>query len=353
MLNTDSIICAIRNYTSGIYRREEYPALYAQWEDWRVRRPLRGIRVLDATPLFANTLLKFVPLLAGGAELTVATQDAIPHDPALIPLLAQWGIPHVHNARAGEYDCILDCGGVHAGLSPRCGFVELTRSGYYHYQKAEKPVILVDDSRIKAIETCLGTGEGYLRGMKQLGYTDFRGRRILIFGFGKVGRGIAFYSVREGAVVSAVDEPDIRVPDSVRLISRYDREAVREAVRNAWCVVTATGIFNAMHGNGAAEELLHGTQLVAAMGVENEWGDELPPERILNHNVPLNFCLKEPTRMRYIDPTMALSNAAVPELLSGSLPGGIQKISSRIENNYWKIVEQNGLIADELRESGI
>ena len=353
MQNRDQIISSILDYNRQRYRPAEYPALAAQTEEWRGSLPLNGVRILDATPLYANTLMKYVPLLAGGAELTAATHDAIPYDPAMVELLARWGVPHVHNASGGEYDCILDCGGVHASLDPRYGFVELTRSGFYHYQSARKPVILADDSRIKTIETCLGTGEGFLRGMKQLGYKDFRGCRLVVFGYGKVGRGVAYYSVREGAEVIAVDEPGTAVRPPVKLVSRHDREAVVRAVREAWCVVTVTGIRNAMAGNGAAEELLRGKQLVAAMGVENEWGDTLPPERILNRNVPLNFMLDEPTRLRYIDPTMALSNAGVPELLKGSLPAGIRKIAPEIEEHYWKIVERDGLIADELKGCGL
>ena len=353
MKNNDFVISQILTYSRPHYQENEYPVLVSQMKEWQHSRPLKGIRILDATPLFANTLLKYLPLLAAGAELTVATHDAIPFNPEILPLLETWGVSHVHNTRSGRYDCILDCGGVHAGLSPEYGFGELTRSGYYHYQAVRKPVILVDDSRIKAIETCLGTGEGFLRGMKALGHTGFQGRDLVIFGFGKVGRGIAFYSLREGAHVSVVDDPGISVPENVKLISRHDREAVREAVRKAWCVVTATGIRNAMHGNGAAEELLHGPQLVAAMGVENEWGDSLPPDRILNRNVPLNFLLPEPTRLRYIDPTMALSNAAALELVGGGLSPGIQKISSETEQYYWRIIERSSLFADELRRSGL
>jgi len=353
MQGNRNIIKSIQEYSRDTYRPEEYPALNEQMQEWRSEQPLRGIRILDGTPLFANTLLKYVPLLAAGAELTAATHDAIPYDPAMLPLLEQWGIRHVHNDRSGEYDCILDCGGVHSCLTPKYGFGELTRSGYYHYQQCPQPVILVDDSRIKAIETCLGTGDGFLRGMKQLGYTDFRNRRIVVFGYGKVGRGIAFYARREGAEVLVVDDPDMSVQPNIKLISRFDRKTVLEAVRTAWCVVTATGIRHAMRGNGAAEEILRGSQLAAAMGVEDEWGDELPPDRILNRNVPLNFMLKEPTRLRYIDPTMALLNVAALELLKGGLPSGIQKIASEVENHLWQAVEREGLITDELKESGI
>ena len=353
MKNAQEIISFIQAYSRNSYRQEEYPALSAQTAFWQQTRPLEGVRILDATPLFANTLLKYVPLLAAGAELTAATHDGIPYDPAMLPLLNQWGLPHVHNAGDGSYDCILDCGGVHAELNPKLGFGELTRSGFYHFSRTASPVILVDDSRIKTIETCLGTGDGFLRGMKQLGYNDFQNRKVLIFGFGKVGRGIAYYAAREGAEVIVADRPGVPVPEYVKKISCEDRTAVREAVRNAWCVVTATGIRGAMCGNGAAEELLAGHQLVAAMGIEDEWCGTLPPERILNQGSPLNFLLTEPTRLRYIDPTMALSNAAALELKTHHFPPGIRKIDSAVEQHYWKIVESGELIAGELKGTGI
>ncbi len=344
---------AVLEYTGRFYRKNEYPALADQMTEWKETRPLAGLRILDSTPLFTNTLLKYVPLLLAGAELTAATNDRIPYDKSLIPLLESWGIPHRHNADSGTYDCILDCGGVHAALRPRYGTGELTRSGFYQYCHADFPVILVDDSRIKAIETCLGTGDGFLRGMQESGYTDFRNKRLVLFGYGKVGRGIAWYSRKAGAEVIVVDVPGTAVPEDIRLISRYDREEVLQAVRTAWCVVTATGVRDAMTGNGAAEEIRKGPQLVAAMGVENEWGSELPPERILNHNQPLNFILPEPTRLRYIDPTMALSNAAVLELCRGNYPAGIRRISPETEKHYRDVTERHGVIAEELQGAGL
>lgn len=42
--------------------------------------------------------------------------------------------------------------------------------------------------------------------------------------------------------------------------------------------------------------------LLANMGVEDEWGPEIPKNRLLNEGRPLNFILPDPTQMRYIDP---------------------------------------------------
>ena len=285
------IIKSIYDHISKRYDATEYPALRRQIDDWQECKPLQDMHLLDGTPLFTNTLVKFLPLLAGGAELTVAVSDAIPYDAALLPLLAEWGVPVVKNAISGDYDCILDCGGAHARLTPRLGVVELTRSGYYHYESSKLPVILVDDSRVKTIETCLGTGDGFMRGMEALGYNDWKGRNVVSFGYGEVGRGVAYYCHEKGAIVTAVDRTEVVVPEYVTLVDKNDCGKIQTVVKEAWCVVTATGIREALRGNGAAEVLREGKQLVAAIGIEDEWGDELPMERRLCNGQPVNFLL--------------------------------------------------------------
>ncbi len=47
---------------------------------WRQSRPLAGKSVLDATPVFRNTLCKYLALLAGGAQLSVYAHPDIPCD---------------------------------------------------------------------------------------------------------------------------------------------------------------------------------------------------------------------------------------------------------------------------------
>ena len=343
----------ITNHISRRYNVAEYPALQRQVNDWHERKPLPGMKLLDGTPLFTNTLVKFLPLLAGGADLTVAVSDMIPYDATLLPLLEAWGVPIVKNATLGDYDCILDCGGAHSKLTPRLGVVELTRSGYYHYETSELPVILVDDSRVKTIETCLGTGDGFMRGMEQLGYRDWKGKNIVIFGYGKVGRGVAYYCHEKGAVVMAVDKAEVPAAEYVTLIDKNDRKAIQAALREAWCIVTATGVRHALRGNGAAEILRGGDQLVVAIGIEDEWGDELPMERRLCGGQPVNFLLDEPTQLRYIDATMALSNAAVLELKHGRVPAGVHRIPPSVEAYYWQAVEDGGLISNELKGAGL
>ena len=62
----------IRDFLSSYYTPEEWPTLLWQAEEWSQSRPLEGLRVLDGTPLFRNTLGKFMALLAAVSGLICA-----------------------------------------------------------------------------------------------------------------------------------------------------------------------------------------------------------------------------------------------------------------------------------------
>ena len=344
----------IEKFLNSRYAVYEYPALAYQFELWSKTSPLAGIKVLDGTPVFGNTLLKYMNLLAAGADLTVGYCDSIPYDPKIIDFLQSIGVECVYNCDIpGKFDLILDCNAVYRDLQPRYGFVELTRSGAYHFAGSVLPVINVDDSRIKAIETCLGTGESFLRAMEFLGH-KVAGKNIVVMGCGKVGRGVVFYAGRAGAKVVAVDDPAV-VEKCVNgtLVSRFDRKLVMEHLRQAWCVVSSTGKADALADNDYIKILLEGKQIMVNMGVEDEWGKGIPLERMLNDKQPLNFILAEPTLLRYIDPTMALHNQAAAELLKKTYSGGLNKIDRTVHDGYWKIVESKGIIAEELAAAGL
>lgn len=337
----------IEAYLAGRYEPREYPSLQAQTKRFAEERPFAGMSLLDCTPLFANTLLKHLALLAGGAELTVGVSERIPHDPEIVRFLDEIGVSVLRDSASASrhFDVILDCDGSRAELTPRVGVCELTRSGIYHYAKSRVPVVLVDDSRIKEIETSIGTGDGFMRAMRKLGYTEWSGRKVVIFGFGKVGRGVAYRCRREGASVTAVDKKTADLP----------LERIQAAVRECDFVVTATGVKGAMKGYGLGPILRERKEIVvAAIGIEDEWLDELEKGRIVNDGAAVNFALDEPTLLRYIDPTMALSNESAADLLKGvfRVPG-ITPPSAASERICLDPVLACGLITDEILDVDI
>lgn len=355
-MTSDAIVRRIFEHVAGRYDSREYPALRAQTDRWRMVRPFAGATLLDCTPVFANTLLKYVPLLIGGAELAVGVSERIPHDPDVVRFLDEIGLEVLRDSEVPSrpFDVILDCDGSRAELQPRVGVCELTRSGIYHYAESCLPVVLVDDSRIKEIETTLGTGDGFMRGMDKFGHASWNGRKVVVFGFGKVGRGVAYRCVKEGASVTVVDRTDANIPfgclPSVKVVDCRDAEAVRAAVAACDCLVTATGVRGAMTGYGLGPLLRANDRIVvAAIGIEDEWLDSLDHGRIVNGGEAVNFALDEPTLLRYIDPTMALSNQSAADLLAGVFTKpGISRPSEESERLCLAPVLADGLIGDEI-----
>ncbi len=312
---------SIRNYLLPWYPEQEWPTLLKQAEEWSETRPLEGLRILDATPLYRNTLAKFMPLLAAGAELFVPWRPLLPTAPDIEALLPRFGIRRA-GKRDNFFDIILDCAGQSRRLTPTLGACELTRTGVARYERAPFPVFNVDGGRIKRIEAILGTGESFLRAMAQLGYQNVSGQQLLVIGFGKVGRGIVHYALKAGMKVCVADVKDksAELPQGVSFVCVNDSASFHTEALRSWCIVTATGQESALRRKLDAPSIINSPTLLANMGVEDEFGPAIPETRVLNHKKPLNFLLEDPTLMRFIETTMALHNACALELLTADLP---------------------------------
>ena len=329
------------------YSREEFPALLSLMEKWEADTPLRGVSVLDATPVFFNTGLKYLALLSAGAELTVSAAPGIPCDPEAVKFFRECGINVVTDMCFDRsFDCICDCAGKHCHIPSKYGIVELTGSGAHVYRNWNAPVFLADGGKVKVLETGLGTGNGLLRAMLELNTGSPEGRDILIFGGGKVGCGVALALDGAGAKCHVVDIPErVRCRSSkLDIIPINDEEAIKDAISKAWAIVTATGVKDAVANFSA--ELTSSKAFLMNIGVEDEFGSEVPEERVMNKKMPLNFILDEPTLLRYIDPTMALSNIGVVELLSGRCANGLNIPSQEIETELLREVAKGAAASD-------
>ena len=379
------------------YEEREYPALLALAHEWSGTRPFRALRLLVATPVFRNTLLEYRALIAGGADLVVgvagldsgeegAGADAsnagaeMPCDPGIVEVLRGNGIPVIGvqealkmEAAGCGFDLILDCAGQFSACHPRFGFVELTRSGVQFYENSEHPVYVADSGIVKRIETCLGTGEGYVRALAQLGHdfcsdsgADGAGKKFVVFGSGKVGQGIVLQLLRSGASVHVVTDCSLGSnpfldANGVPVTDCNDLDAVASLVRGADFVVTATGVKGALDRPQIVEALLASSAVLANMGVEDEYGLGIPASRVLAEKKPLNFILEEPTHLKYIDASLAL-HAALGELLlresamsgsdgaAASKKAGPMDPPSELEQRILSMTMQDGLIGAEIAE---
>ena len=118
------------------YKRCDYPVLSYQYAQWRSSRPLEGLRILDATPVFENTLAKHAALTAAGALLSVGIDDVMPRNDGTVACLKSLGVPVLEPGDITDpkaFDLVLDCAAAFSSLTPTLGFVELTRSGVLKY----------------------------------------------------------------------------------------------------------------------------------------------------------------------------------------------------------------------------
>ena len=376
-----------------VYEKNEYPALAALESEWTHTRPFYGLRVLVATPIYRNTMTEYRALLAGGATLLVGFSGM--NDPDVVDFLKDWGIPVVTPAEMLEaesrdefVDLVLDCAGPFAVLHPKIGFVELTRSGVHYYKNAEKPVYVADSGIVKRIETSLGTGDGYFRALEKLGFGgDFEGKKLLVFGSGKVGSGIALQGVRRGCNVTVVtdlkrsqsqtansenaeqsaapetmpagDFSAVLEQNGVAVVDCHDYATVASLIENSDFVVTATGVKNALAAPELTEALLSTQANLANMGVEDEYGEAVPAEKVLNAKGPLNFILEEPTHLKYIDTSLALHAALAERLVQEAATledssdaaensAGLRFPPQEIEQRLLTIAIQNGVIGPEI-----
>ena len=343
-------VANLKAYLTEHYAAEEWPTLLEQAEQWRRSRPLEGLRILDATPVFRNTFAKYLALLEAGAELYLPARPAI-CDPHALKQAASFGIPRAAGNQT-EFDIILDCAGQFNRLHPALGFCELTRSGIERLDRVPHPVFVADAGRIKRIETILGTGDGFFRAMHQLGYGDFKGRQLLVVGYGKVGSGVVLHALRRGMRVTVADVRDVQdeLPAGVRFCGMNNPAELTQAITRSWCTVTCSGRINALRRRMDASAVHNSDTLLVNLGVEDEFGADICPERVLNRKVPVNFILEEPTAMRYIETTMALHNACALELLTADLPHRLMPPPADVEERLLQTAAARGLIGNELAE---
>ena len=305
-------------------RPEQYPCTVGV-EHYFVDNPaISGQRVLIAMPLYINSLTAILPWLRAGADVTVTWPKELAPGEGVVELLKECGVDCRHDITETElFDVVLDCTGDHIDIPSRCGYVELTKSGATKYEQHKELVCIdVDASPVKEMETFLGTADGLLRALDQQNLGDLEGKPCLLFGFGKVGRGVAKGLLQRGADLKIVEFPGRYVSGhSLSFVDCRDKNVVHEAVKPSHLVVTVTGVKGLITSCYSPDVFVQSNAILVNMGAEDEYGSGVPKERVENAGVPLNFSLKEPTDMKYLDPTMALYTLSGVLLLDSKLSG--------------------------------
>lgn len=311
---------------------DEKQCTQALLNTWKNTLPLFKQKILINCHLTKATLLIVELFLFSGAEVKVTcTDDLVCHEPIkeIINDLGIYLLPDELSlvAYKNYFDVILDCGAYLANsLVPRKGFVELTHVENSRYQTTNCPVISVDNSFIKRLETSFGTGDGFVRAIKELSLktsSDYRLKTYLIFGYGKVGEGIcaclhrALVPKDRIIVVEANEENRIAAKNKgFRAYSiSQDEQTIKQLLQDSIsCAVTATGIKGSISQYFSPLDFSN-VEYLCNMGTYDEWGDDFAEDFILHKKRPLNFMLDYPTKILYLDPIFALLACATLDIV--------------------------------------
>jgi adenosylhomocysteinase len=303
--------------------KEDLPLLRDLIARYSDERPFNGARVATSHILVRNSLVVVEALVAGGAEVLLC--DAF-RSPAADPVWAELkalDVPILSVAQAAEAaDLFLDVNAVLGRAHTPKGAAEVTRTGIFHYEHIPCPVVSADDCRAKRIEGFFGTGDGFLRAWRHLRPGDpLEGKRLLQFGYGKIGRGVAHQTRKAGLQVTVADVSAAAraqaEEDGFASLAALPNPEMKQALQDSDIVVAVTGRPGVLGASLPPDWLRASGVVLVNLGAEDEYGSAFGEDEILGgKGVPLNFQLAQPTLNRYVDAPLAAHLLALEALVT-------------------------------------
>ncbi len=237
--------------------------LAAIGDEFDETRPFDGLTIGTGIHLEPKTAALLMTLKRGGARV-VATGNLNSTQPATVAYLREHGIevigeptsdPEVHESDlrgvlAARPDLILDNGGdlfvkfledKYEGL---LGGTEETTSGRDRLAALREelgvPILVINDSPIKQFaENTHAVGQSVLESFMRLTNRSTNGKRVVVFGYGSCGRGVAANFRNAYALVTVIDSDPVKRLEAC--LDGFDVSDKNVALRAADVVVTVTG----------------------------------------------------------------------------------------------------------------
>ncbi|AJC49290.1 NAD-binding protein [Allofrancisella guangzhouensis] len=330
----------------------KYPFLTKLNEQWAKDKPLKGLKILHNIPITRETLIKLESLYLAGAEILV-THINIPglepkQDCLEVLTAAGANVELSHNNIFNQFDFALDCCAQvidMPNVTVTRGYTELTQFGSERYRKLKlnAPVISIDDSYTKCLEGMYGTGEAFVRLVQQEIVTDLKNKKFVLFGYGKVGRGVAKYLAKAGAKVSVVEISPKYLDDAKNhkltpINANIDNTEIIKLINTSDMVVMATGVTGLLSNIITSEKDINNNIVLLNMGASDEFGNKIAPQRVFANKAPVNFLLESPTRIEYIDPIFYAHNYCIEYLLKNNQLSGYNPLPKHLDEdliNQW------------------
>jgi len=318
------------------------PLMWAWRQEAAIKKPYQGLKIYHNIPLSIETVCKMEALCAAGAEVVVSANVFVV--PATFSeareLVDEMGLEYRESkyAEEKEFDFYLDSSGELSDLPPpTLGVVKLTRTGAVVYQNKHfaAPVLSVDDSYLKVLETYYGTGESFSRAFRQLSGSGIQGGAFGVIGYGKVGRGIAYGIQKQGGKCIIFDkDPSVckkAISDGFRAYLSGDNEESLKALKNVNVVVTSTGYKDILKKAFPDAEERFAGKILCNMGAVDEIGPGFEESKVLAKGQPINFTLRHPTLMRYLDPSFYAHNLGIQILKDQPYDPGFHPLPKEVD----------------------
>ena len=238
-----------------------FPILPNLGNHWAAARPWEGLTIALNLHITTLTACLVRELSLGGGTFVLTATNPRTTDAASVALLRNLGFAvytgtdledrHLQ-ALDHEPHFLVDTGfdligtlldRSRANLGGVRGAVEITRNGITRLRGRTGvpfPVVNINDGRLKdKVENRHGVGEAIWQAVSLSTGIHLAGRRVLVVGYGPVGRGLARYATAAGMAVEVCDTDPVR-----RLFAHYDgypTPTLREGLQRARLLVTATG----------------------------------------------------------------------------------------------------------------
>lgn len=323
------------------YLNNEMPFLTEARSIVKKEKKYQGIKILHNLPLTIGTIFKIELLILGGAEVTTTCISILPPQKEAIDILESANLKvQIKHQFDEKYDFHLDCCAELLSIDgPTTGAVELTQTGSELYKNANTiyPIVSVDDSKLKYLETFFGTGDGFLRALLNSFGKEIYNKHFVIFGYGKVGRGIAFALKDITDQIIVVDvQPPLKNGSNIKFISSKDTSQIKEAIKASYCCVTATGKANIISDYYNLTKENFGSSILINMGADDEYGKNFSTHDICFNKKPFNFSLSEPTKLKYLDPIFLAHNLGIDLILSKKMAVGYNAFPNDLAINILK-----------------
>ncbi|HEV8601712.1 MAG TPA: adenosylhomocysteinase [Patescibacteria group bacterium] len=252
------------------WAEREMPVLNSIRSDFKIRKPLKNLRITACLHVTAETANLMHTLKVGGAKVVLCASNPLStQDEVAAALVSKFKIPvfakrgenrklyysHLLQALSGKPDYLMDDGADLVGLvhgeqkalaKKIIGAAEETTTGVIRLKSlAEKnllkfPVVAVNDSKVKYLfDNRYGTGQSTIDGILRATNILLAGKKFVVAGYGWVGKGIARRASGMGAgvIVTEVDSTAALEAkmDGFEVLSMFDAAAIGDIF------VTATG----------------------------------------------------------------------------------------------------------------